>query len=457
MLDAVDAAAASAWLAEERQRVLDGPTMKPERTRFSEFVARFVERRVALGELASAKTRDRWRDVLENHLIPAFGDFFLDALSKIDIENWKAAQAVADVPLTKWQKKRVEDAKANGEPIQKREGRRYSPNTINGWLRVLRVVTVAATEELGLSRDPMTGVKDIDASTHRTYTDESPNSLKPEDVPRFLIAVNALFPQRAAMVTLGLVTGLRPSSMRPLRRKGAAPDVKWDENLILIRRSHTRRAEVMEKTKTAKDQRIALPAAMVEVLRRHVAEFCKPGTKEGECELLFPSAKGGFLSASVLDDVFERVGEEIGLTYRVTPRAMRRTFKDLSRAAGLQKIVEGSISGHVTEAMDKRYSTVRPEEQREGLERVVLLALPAPVGAPPSQPANPKAAPKTRDEAPENALPVAKSGEESGEAAENDNGQSEGISELAVACGDRSGRGWVRTSDFHRVRMALSH
>ena len=59
---------------------------------------------------------------------------------------------------------------------------------------------------------------------------------------RILEKMKDLFPQHFAVVALGFATGWRPSSLRPLRRTGPTPDVLWDENVILARRSHTRRA-----------------------------------------------------------------------------------------------------------------------------------------------------------------------------------------------------------------------
>jgi hypothetical protein len=53
---------------------------------------------------------------------------------------------------------------------------------------------------------------------------------------------------------------------------------------------------------------------------------------------------------------------------------MRRTFQDLSRAAGVNDIVTRAISGHATEAMQRHYSTVSDDEMRTGLAKVVSLA-----------------------------------------------------------------------------------
>jgi hypothetical protein len=52
-------------------------------------------------------------------------------------------------------------------------------------------------------------------------------------------------------------------------------------------------------------------------------------------------------------------------------RAARCTFNDLARAAKVKDVVTRSISGHTTEAMQRHYSTVRGEQQRQGIARVV--------------------------------------------------------------------------------------
>jgi hypothetical protein len=61
----------------------------------------------------------------------------------------------------------------------------------------------------------------------------------PDAVPR---EDAELYPQFFAITALGFATGLRPSSLRPLRRQGDEPDVVWDENILFVRRSQTIRA-----------------------------------------------------------------------------------------------------------------------------------------------------------------------------------------------------------------------
>ncbi len=67
------------------------------------------------------------------------------------------------------------------------------------------------------------------------------------------------------------------------------------------------------------------------------------------------------------------MAKAIELKKRMTPRAMRRSFQDLCRAAEVKDVVARSICGHATEAMQRRYSSVSQQEQQDGLARVTCL------------------------------------------------------------------------------------
>ncbi|HVV82113.1 MAG TPA: hypothetical protein VHE35_03505 [Kofleriaceae bacterium] len=75
-----------------------------------------------------------------------------------------------------------------------------------------------------------------------------------------------------------------------------------------------------------------------------------------------------------LAEPFEVCGEAIGLAYRVTPRAMRRTMQDLAREAGVSDVVTRAISGHTTGAMQRHYSTARDHEVAATLSALVAKA-----------------------------------------------------------------------------------
>ena len=343
-----DASVAFETLQRELRRVRAGAVAAaPPRMRFADYSVSLLERKIRNGDLKSTKTREKWSYVLRCHLLPDFGEVFMDSIRRIDIEEWKARVS-----------EEIRDAK-------------LSPTTANDRLAVLRVILNTATGELELDRNPMLGVRPFDTSEHATYTEEEPNSLTPAEVPVFLSTMRTLYPQHFAFCALGFATGLRPSSLRPLRREGPTPEIQWDAGLLLVRRSHTRRQEVMERTKTGKRQRIPLPEGLLEILRWHVTQL--PPGPMAESDLLFPGEHGGYRSPSCLDKPFRDVARAMKLEKHVTPRAMRRTFQDLARAAEVKELVQRAICGHVTEGMTERYSTVGTEEMRQNLARVIDL------------------------------------------------------------------------------------
>ncbi len=92
-----------------------------------------------------------------------------------------------------------------------------------------------------------------------------------------------------------------------------------------------------------------------------------------ESELLFPAEDGAFRSRSALKKPFAAVAEAMSLKKRVSPKAMRRTFQDLARAAEVKDIVTRAISGHATETMQHHYSSVAADEKKAAIAKVIHL------------------------------------------------------------------------------------
>ena len=346
-----DADLAEALVELERRRceIREGRTRgSAEATSFGDYSVSLLERKIRKGEIKSIKTREKWGYILRLHLIPVFGDLQMDQIRRLDVLEWVDGMA---------------GMISNGT---------CKPNTANDRLSTLRVIINTYVYEMELDRNPIAGVRDFDTDGHDTYTEEDPNSLTPAELPSFLTTMRALYPQHFGIVALGFGTGLRPSSMRPLRRRGRASDVLWAEGTLLVRRSHTRRQTVMETTKTGRHQRLMLPAELMDILRWHVEQL--PSNPMRDSDLLFPSIVGGLRTSAGLDKPFAKVCETLKLNKKITPRAMRRTFQDLARAANVKDIVTRAISGHLTEGMQRHYSTVDADEIRDGISKVVSLA-----------------------------------------------------------------------------------
>jgi integrase len=321
--------------------------VEPSRTPFAAYAASLFERKVREGRIRSEKGVEKWKGILTKVLVPAFGEIPCAELRRAHIHAWRDG---------------VAERVAAGE---------LSPNTANTWLAMLRTIVGAFVAEHELERNPALHVPDFDLTGWQTYTDEEPNSLTPDEVPRFLAKARQICPQHYAFIVLMFSTGLRPSTLRPLRRHGPQADMLWNSNELLVRRSHTRKQVVMSGTKTGLRQRIPLPSELVEVLRWHVDQL---GSQGDENDLLFPSETGGFRSASTLDKPFAKIAKAAGIKKHITPRAGRRTFQDLARAAEVKDIVARAVSGHQTEDMQRHYSTVSAGEVTAGLARVIELA-----------------------------------------------------------------------------------
>lgn len=341
----------------------DLATATPSETRpllplFATYASELHARKKVRGTIKSVAGDEKWEGILSHHLIPAFGRMCLDEIRRAHVNAWLDEQAAL-----------VQQGKAK-------------PSTVNTRLGILKTILRAAATDHGL-QDVVGGIEGLSGAEHPTYTEEEPNSLTPDEVPRFLDVCRVSYPQHYAMVLLGFMTGQRPSHLQPIRRRGESADVLWDEGVLFIRRSHTRGKEAMNTTKTERRQRIALPREVMDVLRWHVTTQLRTDAQLAS-DLLFPSEVGTMRYTSVLHPVFVDVGRTIGLKKSVSPIAMRRTFQDLMRHVGVQDIVARSLSGHATAAMQEHYSTVAVQEQRAAGAKVIQLvarSLPTQPGA----------------------------------------------------------------------------
>lgn len=325
--------------------------------RFRDYVLSFVEDRSSIitvrGGWKSASTKSSWGSILETVLLPRFGSIYIDKISTADLRAWQASLA---------------------KDIQ---AKRITPGTANTWIKKFRAIANAFVKEYKLQDNPAEAIELFDVRVRPTYTKEQPNSLTPSEVQRFLEAARVHRPQCFAMFALGFATGLRPSSLRPLRYRGEAPDLDLEEGTLQIRRSHSLCQIAMPCTKTGTQYEIVLPRELVDILRWHVVNlsvWCTGARFEkADRDLLFPGWVG-FLGPATIRDFFLEVSKLAGIKKHVTPRAMRRTFQDLARASKVDNFVTRSISGHATEQMQEHYSTIYGEEQRAGMAKIISLA-----------------------------------------------------------------------------------
>ena len=334
---------AIAFLTEEKQNAVqkDVQPVIPK-IRFRDYARALFEKKVQTGQLRSASSRKRWKTVLKVHLFPRLGNVYMTELRRSDL------LALHD---------HLSRLMAAG---------RYAPNSCATILKLAKVIVRAFAMEHS-QPDIALGIPSFDPSFHRTYTREQPNALRPPETAAFLGIVAKKYPQHLCMITLGFALGLRPSSLRALHKV----DILWDDGWLLNRRSHTLGQEIMERTKIGKDTEVPLSPELLEMLCQHVQSL--PAGPMRDSPLLFPNREGRLLARHAIGRLFERVEKVLGLPKKITPRAMRRTSKDLLRMSGASQVVAMAINGHHTDAMHYHYSTVNESEVRDVLSRAIKL------------------------------------------------------------------------------------
>lgn len=343
-------------LLEMRRSLLEAsdPTALGARKRFGDYAEEAIAQKIKMGIIGSPATKEKYRYLMSGPLKDAWGDVYLDAITRPMVKKWLASLGA------------LCDAK------------KYKPNTVNDWWHLFKAIMVEACADFDLS-DPTAALHAVSTSKYRTYTKREPNTLFPEELPAFFRAARDVAIDHYAMLALGMLTGRRTCELLPLRHVGEDSDLNWKTGELDIRRSYTVGEAAMEVTKTKKDLVAYLPASNLDILREHVGRL---GGERKNSELLFPPkwlrsrpTEAGFQSRWGLRKPLMAICARAGITRKLTPKgAMRRTFQNLCRAADVRELVQMSMSGHATKEMMELYSTVAETEGRAALTKMSAIA-----------------------------------------------------------------------------------
>jgi integrase len=309
-----------------RSELLTSGTTLRERLRLGEYASSWMR-----GKIPTLKpsTRDKYAGMLDQHILPALGDHYLDAISPQDVILWRDAQ----------------HAKAS---------------TVNSRLRVLRALLRDAQADLGLPRDPCARV--------RTIPEEPPvgNRLKPEDLQRVLAYLRENEPGWYPLFLTMALTGARFGEVSALEWD----DIDEDAEVIWIRRAQWQGR--VGTTKTGKVRDVPLPPLLKDVLKHHRQRLIRNqarGLSEG---LVFPSRVGTYRRNASLRKPLGRALQAAGIDDRFTLHGFRRTWNNLLRQVSSSAITQSMI-GHETEEMFLHYSHIERGEKYSAVERALAL------------------------------------------------------------------------------------
>lgn len=112
------------------------------------------------------------------------------------------------------------------------------------------------------------------------------------------------------------------------------------------------------------------------ILRWHRQRLLKEQAPGLEAGWTFPSSTGTLRTPNSLDRAWVKCLAKAKIEHRFTIHRLRYTFTDLVRRANVDAVVRRALTGHVTEEMRRRYSTVGLDEKRAAVAGVLRLVPP---------------------------------------------------------------------------------
>lgn len=278
-------------------------------------------------------TRAKYATALDLHILPALGDYWLDAIEPSDVARWVTAQA-----------------------------RKLAGWTVTNQLRVLRAIAKDALAEGRVGRDFCARV--AAPKCHR-YSEDDPNLLTAEELGALVAAIP---PQWRALVLLMASTGIR---------FGEATGLQWgdldeDAGIVRVRRTNWKGMALSPKTEGSWREVPLLPEVALE-LRGHRQRLLAAQNEGLGAGWVFPTRAGGLHKGSPLRRVIDRATARAGIGTRITAHGLRRTFNDLARRVTDRQVLQ-AITGHATDAMTDHYSVVRAAEKKQASAAVLRLA-----------------------------------------------------------------------------------
>jgi integrase len=333
-----------------------------QRVRVGEFAQSWMRSKAIGLDEAVART---YSDVLEQHILPVFGDLYYDVITKADVQGWVDRSLGSSWrSIKKSNKRKRKGANASVPPRAKRKGeepknveKTYSRNSVAGWFRVFRAMTRDAVDTLGLQRDPTLRIR-LPADEER-----EPNNLTPKEMLRFIELMKQHYPRQYGLVAVLAFTGLRFCHASALRWED------WDEveNVIYVRRKQSRGRIAPVSRKKRAPPVIPVTPELKEALTEH-RNWLELDEVPNRHTLMFPSATGTLRTPNTLDFAKTKCLELAGIDRRFTLHGCRYSFTDLTRLAKVDAVTRRALTGHVTEQMQRHYSTVDVAEKREAME-----------------------------------------------------------------------------------------
>ena len=317
---------AEAYLA-DRRRQIDADLWnsqsaeKPQRVTFGAYAAAWLANRQVAGRPIKARTREHYNAILDDHLLPAFGNRQLAAIKPKEVRDWYAA-TLTDRPTMR--------------------SHAYS---------LLRtIMSSAVTDEL------------IDANPCRIVgagRAKRVHKIRPASIEELATVTEAMPEKMRLMVTLASWCALRFGETVELRRG----DIDLSDEVIRIRRAAVRTGGTYSITTPKSDaglRDVAIPPHIIPQIENHLAKY----VGRHRDSLVFPADNGGHLQPSTLYRHWYRARDAAGRP-DLRFHDLRHSGAVLAAATGASLAELMARLGHSTPQAAMRYQHAAHGRDRE--------------------------------------------------------------------------------------------
>lgn len=289
--------------------------------RFADFAAEWLERQRA--RQLKPKTLEAYEDALA-HLLPAFSEFHIGAISRRDVDAFLVAQTKAT-------------------RIRRKQSVPYAPRTINKHLVVLKGILEAAVEHGYLPENPARKVGHLKEPDR----EEGLHFLEPKEIERLLGVAGE--PWRT-LYLLAIHTGLRRGELLGLRWR----DVDMRKGLLHVRRSLGRIRNRVTDREGEGPRYIVEEASLKSRYSRRTVDLSQtaaealmtlPAGDDPKRDFVFRSQTGGPIDPDNVDRAFKRHLTAAGLP-EIRFHDLRHTHASLLIAAGVHPKAIQARLGH---------------------------------------------------------------------------------------------------------------
>lgn len=317
---------ARGWLALRQAEIIAKAWQPPDaiqapKVAFGEYVETWLATRQVAGRPLKDRTREHYRKLLDEHLLPTFGALPIASITADDVRDWYAA-TLPDKPTMR--------AHTYG---------------------LLRTVMTTAASDGKISQNPCV--------IRGAGTARRVHKVRPATVAEIGVIADEMPAQWSLMVLFAAWLALRIGELTELRRK----DIDLSDEVVRVRRAVVRTDDGFVVTTPKSDagiRDVAIPPHLMPAIEAHLAKHV--GGKADA--LLFPAVGGGHLAPATLYRRFYTARARAGRD-DLRWHDLRHSGAVLAAATGATLAELMARLGHSTPAAAMRYQHAAQGRDRE--------------------------------------------------------------------------------------------